>query len=195
MKTLDIGCGRHKFPGSVGLDAVPLDTVDVVHDLNVYPYPFEADTFDRIRAIHVIEHLQSIVKTMEELHRIAKPGAIVTIVTPHYTDSSSWQDPTHIWHLNTRSFNYFQEDFKTNWYSTARFRVARAHVQLLKMYSWLGIERLVNLRNRKFRFIRQFWEQHLCYVVRGKVLEFELVAIKDGENGDHAGPVSGKAPS
>jgi predicted SAM-dependent methyltransferase len=176
---LDIGCGRNKLPGAVGLDVVPLDTVDVVHDLNVFPYPFADNTFDTIRAIHVIEHMKSVVKTMEELHRIAKSNAIVTIVTPHYTDSSSWQDPTHLWHLNSGSFSFFEEGHQSNYYSKARFHVKRAHVKLLKIHAVLGIEWLVNLQNRRFRFIRKFWEQHLCYIVRGKVMEFELVAIKD----------------
>ena len=179
LKTLDLGCGLHKVPGSVGLDVVPLDSVDVVHDLNVYPYPFAANTFDCIRVIHVIEHLQSVVKTMEEIHRIAKPNAVVKIVTPHHSDSSSWQDPTHIWHLNTGSFNFFEENYETNYYSSARFRVKRVSVKLLKIYACLGIEWLVNLQNQRFRFIRKFWEQHLCYIVRGKVLEFDLVVIKD----------------
>lgn len=177
--TLDVGCGLHKFPGSVGLDVVPLPTVDVVHDLNIFPYPFEANTFDHIRIIHVIEHLQSIVKTMEEIHRIARPNAIVTIVTPHYSDSSSWQDPTHVWHLNTGSFYFFDETHQSNYYSKARFRVQRIHVKLLKIYAAMGMEWLVNLRNPRYRFIRKFWEQHLCYIVRGKVMEFELVTVKD----------------
>jgi SAM-dependent methyltransferase len=94
MKKLDIGCGRNKLEGSVGLDVVALDGVDVVHDLNCFPYPFPENTFDYVRVIHVIEHLQSIIKTMAEIHRIAKPDAEVDIVTPHHTDSSSWQDPT-----------------------------------------------------------------------------------------------------
>ena len=181
MKILDLGCGLHKLPGSVGLDVVPLDSVDVVHDLNVYPYPFEDNTFDAIRMMHVIEHLQSVVKTMEEVHRIAKPGAVVTVITPHHSDSSSWQDPTHVWHLNSGSFSFFEEGHATNYYSNARFRIKRSHVKLLKIYAWLGVEWLVNLQNPRYRFIRKFWEQHLCYIVRGKVLEFELVAVKDKE--------------
>lgn len=178
MKKLDIGCGRNKLEGSVGLDVVPLDGVDVVHDLNCFPYPFPENTFDYVRVIHVIEHLQSIIKTMAEIHRIAKPDAEVDIVTPHHTDSSSWQDPTHIWHLNSRSFDFFEEEFKTNYYSEARFRVVSAEIQLLKLYKVLGFEFLVNLKNPRFRFIRKFWEQYLCYLVRGKVMSFRLKVIK-----------------
>ncbi len=179
MKTLDLGCGVHKFPGSVGLDCVPLATVDVVHDLNAFPYPFEANTFDAVRMTHVVEHLQSILKTMEEIHRIAKPGAIITIITPHYSDASSWQDPTHVWHLNTGSFNFFDAAHQSSYYSSARFQLRRVHVRLLKLYAGLGMEWLVNLQNPRYRFFRKFWEQYLCFVVRGKVMEFELVAIKE----------------
>jgi ubiquinone/menaquinone biosynthesis C-methylase UbiE len=109
-KILDIGCGKHKWPGSVGLDIRTSEGVDVVHDLNQFPYPFPDNSFDRIRVIHVIEHIQSIPRTMEEIHRIARHGAQIDIETPHYTDASSWQDPSHVWHLNTRSFDFFLAD-------------------------------------------------------------------------------------
>jgi len=180
LKILDIGCGRFKLPGSVGLDIAPLEGVDVVHDLNQFPYPFPNNSFDRIRVIHVIEHIQSILKTMEEIHRIAKPGGEVEIVTPHYTDSSSWQDPTHFWHLSSRSFDFFQEEYRTSYYSTARFQVEYSEIKLLKLYKWFGFEFLINLQNQnlRYRFLRKFWEQYLCYMIRGKVMTFRLKAIK-----------------
>ncbi len=180
LKILDIGCGRNKWPGSIGLDIAPLEGVDVVHDLNQYPYPFPSEWFDRIRVIHVIEHIQSVLRAMEEIHRIAKAGAEVEIVTPHHTDSSSWQDPSHLWHLNSRSFDFFQKDFKTNYYSKARFAIDYSEIKLLKLYKFLGFEFLVNLqnRNRRYRVFRKFWEQYLCYIVRGKVMTFRLRAIK-----------------
>jgi SAM-dependent methyltransferase len=179
-KILDIGCGKHKWPGSVGLDIAPLEGVDVVHDLNQFPYPFPDNSFDRIRVIHVIEHIQSIPRTMEEIHRIARHGAQIDIETPHYTDASSWQDPSHVWHLNTRSFDFFLADHASNYYSKARFEVEWSYVMLLKLYKWLGIEFLVNLENKvpSCRFLRKFWEQYLCFIVRGKVMTFRLKAIK-----------------
>ena len=38
---LDIGCGSAKFPGAVGLDISADTDADVVHDLDVFPYPIE----------------------------------------------------------------------------------------------------------------------------------------------------------
>ena len=179
-KSLDIGCGRFKLPGSIGLDVVPLEGVDVVHDLDRFPYPFPSDSFDHVRMSHVVEHIQSIVLTMEEVHRIARPGALVEVVTPHYTDTSSWQDPSHRWHLNSRSFEHFEEASRTNYYSKARFAVEYSEVRLLKLYRYLGFELLINLQNRspRYRFLRKFWEQYLCTLIRGKVMTFRLRVLK-----------------
>lgn len=71
MKILDIGCGNNKMKGAIGIDRVALPEVDIVHDLNSFPYPFEDNTFDEIYAAHIVEHLDSIIRVMEELHRIA----------------------------------------------------------------------------------------------------------------------------
>lgn len=180
IRSLDIGCGRNKAPGSIGIDIVPLDGVDVVHDLNKFPYPFEDNYFDHIRMIHVIEHLGSVVRTMEEVHRIAKPGAVVKIVTPHHADASSWQDPTHVWHLNSMSFDYLEEESQTHYYSQADFAIQSVTVRLARIYRLLGIESLVNLQNwhRRYRFLRRLWEQHLCYLIRGELMVFVLIAKK-----------------
>src|SRR2546422_11352113 len=77
MPVLDIGCGRNKAPGAIGIDKIALPGVDIVHDLNSFPYPFGDSSFDEIYATHVIEHLDTIVGAMEEIHRLAKPNAKV----------------------------------------------------------------------------------------------------------------------
>ena len=38
---LDIGCGANKQPGFVGIDIRPLDGVDIIHDLEVQPWPLD----------------------------------------------------------------------------------------------------------------------------------------------------------
>ena len=51
---LDFGCGNRKRPGSIGIDVNPRTDADVVHDLNVFPYPFADSSFDEVYADNVI---------------------------------------------------------------------------------------------------------------------------------------------
>lgn len=174
-RTLDVGCGINKYPGAVGIDRNPRSRADVLCDLDRFPYPFRDNSFAALRAVHVIEHVSDVIRAMEEFHRVVGPGGRVFIATPHYTDFSSFCDPTHKWHLNSFSFRYFGEDHAGfGYYSDARFREISVRVRLLSFWRWLGFEFLVN----HFPRYRRFWEHYLCYVVRGKSMEFEFEAIK-----------------
>lgn len=180
-KILELGCGRTKRPHAVGIDRIPLPGVDIVHDLNQVPYPFADNTFDEVYAIHVIEHVDSILLVMEEIYRITRPNARVVIITPHHSDAISWQDPSHKWHLNSYSFSYFDPAYHTNYYTAARFRIKAKHLELASIWKLLGLQYLINLDNRHpaLRFLRKLWEQHLCYVLRGKQMEFVLETVKE----------------
>ncbi len=175
LSILDIGCGIHKYPGAIGVDRNPDTSADVVCELDHFPYPFADNSFEELRAVHVIEHLSDVIRAMEEFHRLVRGGGRVFIVTPHYTDFSSFCDPTHRWHLNSFSFRYFGPDHGGfGYYSRARFREISVRLRLLAFWRYLGFEILVN-RSRRFR---RFWEHYLCYLVRGKVMEFTFEVVK-----------------
>jgi SAM-dependent methyltransferase len=158
------------------LDRNPNTRADVIADLDHVPFPFRDNSFGEIRAIHVIEHVSDVIRTMEEFHRLLTPGGRVFVVTPHYTDFSSFCDPTHRWHLNSFSLRYFGDNAGGyEYYSHARFREISTRVRLLAFWRYLGFELLVN-SSRRFR---RFWEYYLCYLVRGKVIEWQLQAVKD----------------
>ncbi|HOK44911.1 MAG TPA: class I SAM-dependent methyltransferase [Bryobacteraceae bacterium] len=175
MRILDVGCGINKAPGAIGIDRNPASAADVLCDLDHFPYPFRDNSFDRLEAVHVIEHVSDVIRTMEEFHRLVRPGGRIRVVTPHYTDFSSYCDPTHRWHLNSFSFRYFGENHGGfGYYSPVRFRELSVRVKLLALWRMLGFEYLVN----RFRRVRLFWEHYACYVIRGKVIVFEIEVVK-----------------
>ncbi|MEP7351792.1 MAG: methyltransferase domain-containing protein [Acidobacteriota bacterium] len=172
---LDVGCGINKKPGSLGIDRNPNTKADVLVELDRFPYPFKDSSFSGLQAIHVIEHVSDVIKTMEEFHRLVQAGGDVHIATPHYTDFSSFCDPTHRWHLNSFSLRYFGPDNAGyGYYSSARFIETSVYVKLLALWRYLGFELLVN----SFPRFRRFWEYYLCYIIRGKVIEWRLKVVK-----------------
>ena len=176
MRILDVGCGINKRAGAIGIDRNPRSKADVLVELDRTPYPFRDSSFDQLHAIHVIEHVSDVMRTMEEFHRLVRAGGEIFIATPHYTDFSSFCDPTHRWHLNSFSLRYFGEDNAGyGYYLHVRFEELAVRVKLLALWRYLGFELLVN-SSRRFRL---FWEHYLCYVVRGKVIEWRLRVRKD----------------
>ena len=79
LRELDLGCGINKRPGSVGVDSNRDTAADVIADINSGALPFRDSSFDRVYLIHVIEHVEDVVKTVEELHRVCKAGGVIRL--------------------------------------------------------------------------------------------------------------------
>jgi predicted SAM-dependent methyltransferase len=127
-KILDVGCGNRKHPGSIGIDINPDTDVDIVHDLNIFPYPFEDSLFDEIYMDNVLEHLDNIISVMEELHRISKKGGSIKVIVPYFRAKWAFIDPTHRHFFTTDSFSYFDPTHIHNKlynYSKAAFSIEK----------------------------------------------------------------------
>ena len=174
-RVLDVGCGKRKEPGSIGVDFNPDATAaDALCDIDD-PLPFADNSFDEVRAVHLIEHVKDVLKSMAEFHRVTRPGGTLYIVTPHYTDYSSWRDPTHRRHLNTYSFIYFDLFHGArHWYTRVELRQRHLFVAMARPWKWLGIQWMVN----HVTWFRRFWEMYLCFLLRGKQMEFTFEVIK-----------------
>ena len=168
---LNVGCGAAALQGAVNIDVSQLPGVDVVHDLNVFPWPFDDEQFNHVIAHHVVEHMNDVVGFMSEVYRVLTPGGVLEVLTPHYSDGGSWVDPTHHWHLHTSSFLYFEEGHPFCYYSRCRFKCL-VDVELARIWRLLGFQFLVNLVSRfpSALWIRRLWENHLSFVVRGKTI-------------------------
>lgn len=104
---IDIGCGGSKREGFTGVDILKLPGVDVVHNLDEFPYPFADNSVDEIWMDQVLEHLKEPMKTVEELHRIGKVGAKIHIGVPYFRSMYAAIDPTHRNFFSVCWFNYF----------------------------------------------------------------------------------------
>ena len=109
---LNLACGQIKMDGFTGVDKVKTDAVDVVHDLETFPWPFESGSVDEVHCSHYIEHTADLIAFVDELWRIMKPGARATIIAPYYTSIRAWQDPTHKRPISEMTFMYFNKGWR-----------------------------------------------------------------------------------
>ncbi|MCQ6343681.1 methyltransferase domain-containing protein [Bacillus cereus] len=98
-KKLNLGCGRHILKGWINIDIMPIEGVDIIADLNnckIKPLPFDDNSVDVFLASHLLEYIQQPLGLMEELHRIAKPNAMMVCHVPYGSSDDAFEEPTHI---------------------------------------------------------------------------------------------------
>ncbi len=174
MVILDVGCGKKKQEGSsIGLDREPGSLADVRCELTQFPWPIQDSCADRIYLSHFLEHQPDILRVMREVHRVAKPGAEVLIITPHYSSLDSYTDPTHLFHLGFHTFDYFDRDgFDDFAYHSGGFRILQRSLTF-------GGNLLLDNLGRLFAFISvDFYEKHLTWIFPARNLFCRLSVLK-----------------
>jgi SAM-dependent methyltransferase len=161
---LDVGCGRRKTAGALGIDFDPASGPDIVHDLDVFPWPVPDRSFDRIVCRHVLEHLHCPWKAMKEIERVSRPGAHIEIATPHYSSPDSWGDITHYMHYSLKTFEpYYQSSESEVGFDLVSVRLKFGHG-------------LISLAARAAAgcFGLSFYEKYVCLILRARNMEIVL---------------------
>lgn len=150
MVMLNAGCGTHYASGWVN--------VDVWEDEHTHPdvrinvgdkYPFDDNTFDAVFLGHVIEHMPwtEVPVFLEDMFRVAKPGAPVLIVGPDvYRTIQRWAKGQEPWHmvvstLEHQDVNYQPDREAELWEGAAHYwncheeRVAKLLTAMGKTYT------------------------------------------------------------
>lgn len=135
---LDIGCGRNKQAGFIGIDQYAMENVDIVCDLSAKVWTFESfpteikdavepnpveglwmlanDSVDEVHCSHFLEHLTGTqrVTFFNELYRVMKKGAKATFITPHWASNRAYGDFTHQWPpVSEMMYFYVSKNWRT----------------------------------------------------------------------------------
>jgi hypothetical protein len=103
---LNVGSGKDYREGWINLDFYnDVNKMDVKHDLENYPYPFQENYFDEIELKMILEHMSNPIKCLHEIIRIAKNECKVTIIVPHATAYSNFTAFDHRANFTESSFD------------------------------------------------------------------------------------------
>lgn len=173
---LDLGCGKRRVKGALRVDRDPGCRPDVLHDLDELPWPLPDDGFDDIICRHILEHLSDTEQTLREIHRVARHGARVVIVTPHFSSVNSWDDPTHVHHFSSASFDGLCQ--VRDGHSRGLPLQGRALFRVLRKDLGFG-RAFLNLVPRAIsRRSLRWYEKHLAFVFPARNLTIELEVLK-----------------
>lgn len=175
--------------GYVNIDWQAQPSVDVVHDLNVLPYPFADSEFSEVNASHVLEHLDRPFLVMKELHRILKPGGVLHIKVPHFSRGFTHAEHAHGFDVTFPM--YFNKDAKTSGYYGYEFQLASMKLHWMAFFHLLpfmgygpvlintlrGINAVVSfIANLSPALCSRVW----CFWVGGfEEIEFVFIATKN----------------
>jgi len=172
---VNIGCGKTRIPGSIGVDRIKIDNyVDIVHDLDIIPYPFKSNSVDEIHFYHVLEHLHYPIKKLEELHRILKPSGILHMRVPHFSSLGAFTDLTHIRPFGLTSFNCLEKKSAAHYYTVVDFRILSKEIKYFGLYPNSGIYEKYIHSNKCFWFAKPF-VRIINFLIKLSPVSFERI--------------------
>lgn len=178
-KCLNLGCGFTKFLGEnwTNVDKYANCEPDVVHDLEVIPYPWPDNEFDFILSNHVLEHLNDWWSAFTEIARILKPGGYFELHCPDESSSTAltFRDHLHVFYI--MSFHGIgRRDDPQNIYTSGTNAWAKTvegsvpleliyyHRVPFKQYNWMGHWPFMKLLQFCSMHMRNFiWEQQFVF--------------------------------
>ncbi len=137
---LNLGCNDDHKPGYVNVDCAP--PADQIADLRAFPWPWENSSADEIYAHDVFEHLPSKIATLNEAHRVLKPGGKLDLWVPcvYLSDGKinpgAFADPTHssFWTMDDKY--YFCEQWNNPQGERGRLGPAYGITALYRIVRW-----------------------------------------------------------
>lgn len=170
-RVLNLGAGEKRRADAINVDLVASTGPELVHDLNEFPWPLPDDHFREVLAFDVIEHLDDVIRVMEEVHRVCADGAVVRITLPHFSCANAFTDPTHRHYFGWFSFHYVTGEHQFSFYTDRRFRRLASQIVFWPTLVNKLVHRLAN------RFPAAY-ERRWAWMFPAWFLSFELQVVK-----------------
>jgi len=104
---IDLGCGKKKKEGYVGIDLI--ETADIQKDMYEYLRALSDNSVDAVNAFHSFEHLTKtdFLNVFKEILRVCKNGAKIEIGVPYSSQAVNVTNPYHFTFFNEHTFRFF----------------------------------------------------------------------------------------
>jgi len=180
---LELGCGPRKLRvDAVGVDLLDIDGVDLVGDVYEVLAALPSDSIAAVHTSHFLEHLPDLARMLEELGRVMVPGSKLSVVVPHFSNPFYFSDPTHRTPFGLYTFAYYcsADIFARTvprYGFEAPFTITTARLGFKSYpprYLRHAFKRLFGALVNSSGYLREFYEENLCWLVPCYEIHFEL---------------------
>ncbi len=170
---LELGCGsRKRLSHSIGIDIIDYDCVDIVGDIYEVLREVKNQSIIQVHSHHFFEHVHDVGLLMTEIARVLRPGGIVQISVPHFSNPYYYSDFTHRSFFGLYSFSYFAKDplFRRkvpNYSRQDLFSLEEARLVFKSsppFYFRHGVKRILQAIFNLNRYTKEFYEENCCYI-------------------------------
>ncbi len=168
---IELGCGKKKKSGRIGVDKVDLSEVDIVADIEDGLPFLPDDSVDEIHCRSVLEHIENFENVIKEIVRVLKKDGKAHVFVPHFSNPYYYSDFTHVRFFGLYTFYYFVDaKYQLNrkvphFYTDVRIRVLSQKLKFRSSFKILNplkslVGRFINLHS----LIQEYYEENLCYL-------------------------------
>ena len=175
---LDLGCGRHKRPGAIGIDRVDLPGVDIVADIEEGLGFLPDACADEVYAFSCLEHMQNFEHLVAEIVRVLKKDGRAVVQVPHFSNPYYYSDPTHKRFFGLYSFYYFVEMKDQpkrkvpDYYFPVRIKVVSQKLLFASPFLVGKVfKRLLQVVFNLGTVVQEFYEENFCYLFPCSTIE------------------------
>ncbi|HXK40912.1 MAG TPA: methyltransferase domain-containing protein [Candidatus Paceibacterota bacterium] len=170
---IDIGCGRRKIDGCIGIDKEALPGVDIVRDIEEQGLPFADNSVDMVYANSVLEHFNEPKNIMSEIYRVLKKDTgRARIFATHFSNPYGYSDfqAKRLWGYFT--FDHFVKEYKQkskrkvpDWYQPFYFEIVRKELFFTSDFVILKFPaKLVQWIINQSDILARLYEYNFCYI-------------------------------
>lgn len=184
---IDLGGGPRPRPGFYALDQLELEGIDIVADLNRPLDLLPDNCSDHVFSSHTLEHVRELLPLLAEIHRITRPGGLVEIVVPHFSNPYYYySDPTHVRFFGLYTMNYFVDPDRQPrawrvpaFYSATRFELESVKLSFYRtsLLDRLFVPLLRYLVNRS-PGAQNFYERRPCWLLPAAEVRYRMRALQ-----------------
>jgi SAM-dependent methyltransferase len=188
--TLDLGCGpSKKSHDSVGIDIIDYESVDIVGDVYEILSRIPESCISAVYSSHFFEHVRDVHLLLRETLRILKPGGMLTVVVPHFSNPYFYSDISHLNFFGLYSFSYLAKEnlFRRKvpgYFQLRGLELVRADMIFKSpppFYVRYGLKRIVQAIVNLSSYTKEFYEENCCYLFPCYEIRFLLKKTNGAE--------------